>query len=132
MEELLARIRAAFASYRCRNPGEPVLAFGPLQIDLPAHIVTVDGEEVHPTPTEYELLGCWRRTMRRRVMTHQILLTRVWGPASEDSTNYLRVYINQLRRKISEPDPARPRYILTDPGIGYPLPAAGRLQGRSG
>lgn len=117
MDELLARIRAALRRVNLDASGDPVLDFGSLRIDLAARIVTVDGAEVHLTPTEYELLR-ELATNAGKVMTHQMLLTRVWGPASEDATNYLRVYINQLRRKI-EPNPARPRYILTDPGIGY-------------
>ena len=117
MEELLARIRATLRRSRGESQASPLLDFGVLRIDLAAHVVTVHGEEVHLTPTEFELLRVLA-TNAGKVMTHQMLLTRVWGPASEDSTNYLRVYINQLRRKI-EPEPARPRYLLTDPGIGY-------------
>lgn len=117
MEELLARIRATLRRTTLPQQAEPVLDFGALRIDLAAHVVTAGGEEVHLTPTEYELLRVLA-TNAGKVMTHQMLLTLVWGPASEDSTNYLHVYINQLRRKV-EPDPARPRYILTDPGIGY-------------
>jgi two-component system, OmpR family, KDP operon response regulator KdpE len=117
MEELLARIRAALRRATQNPQSDPLLDFGLLQIDLTAHVVTVGGKEVHLTPTEYELLRVLA-TNAGKVMTHQMLLTSVWGPASEDSINYLRVYINQLRRKI-EPDPVRPRYLLTDPGIGY-------------
>jgi two-component system KDP operon response regulator KdpE len=100
-----------------------------LKIDLAAHVVTVSGAEVHLTPTEFELLRVLA-TNAGKVMTHQMLLTRVWGPASEDSTNYLRVYINQLRRKV-EPEPARPRYLLTDPGIGYRFRPPDETAGRS-
>lgn len=117
MEELLARIRAALRRTAFHSQGDPVLDFGALKIDLAAHVVTVGGEEVHLTPTEYELLRELAANAGK-VMTHQMLLNRVWGPASGDSTNYLRVYVNQLRSKI-EPDPSRPRYILTDPGVGY-------------
>jgi two-component system KDP operon response regulator KdpE len=117
MDELLARIRATLRRINVAAGNDPLLDFGRLRIDLAAHVVTVDGAEVHLTPTEYELLRILA-TNAGKVMTHQMLLTRVWGPASQDSTNYLRVYINQLRRKI-EPDAARPRFILTDPGIGY-------------
>lgn len=117
MDELLARIRAALRRTAADHASEPMLDFGRLKIDLLRRLVTRDGQEVHLTPTEYELLR-ELATNADRVMTHQMLLSRVWGPASENSTNYLRVYINQLRRKV-EPDPARPTYITTDPGIGY-------------
>ena len=117
MDEFLARIRAALRRVASQRQNEPVLDFGRLKIDITARLVTVDGVEVHLTPTEYELLRVLA-TNAGKVMTHQMLLTRVWGPASQDSTNYLRVYINQLRRKI-ERDPSRPRYLTTDPGIGY-------------
>lgn len=117
MDELLARLRAALRRSAADHGRTPILDFGRLRIDLVRRLVTLDGREVHLTPTEYELLR-ELATNADRVMTHQMLLTRVWGPASENSTNYLRVYINQLRQKV-EPDPARPTYITTDPGIGY-------------
>jgi two-component system KDP operon response regulator KdpE len=117
MDELLARIRVALRHAAGRRREDAVLEFGGLRIDQPAHLVTVGGREVHLTPTEFELLR-ELAVNAGRVLTHHMLLTRVWGPASADSTNYLRVYINQLRQKI-EPDPAHPRYILTEPGIGY-------------
>ncbi|HLT20606.1 MAG TPA: response regulator transcription factor [Thermomicrobiales bacterium] len=129
MEELLARIRVALRRANRAASGDPVLDFGRLRIDLAARVVTLDGEEVHLTPTEYELLR-ELATNAGKVMTHQMLLTRVWGPASEGSTNYLRVYINQLRHKL-EPDAARPRYILTDPGVGYRFRPAGDDGARS-
>jgi two-component system KDP operon response regulator KdpE len=117
MDELLARLRAALRRSAANDAREPVLDFGRLKIDLVRRLVTLDGQEAHLTPTEYELLR-ELATNADRVMTHHMLLSRVWGPASESSTNYLRVYINQLRRKI-EPDPTRPMYVTTDPGIGY-------------
>jgi two-component system KDP operon response regulator KdpE len=117
MEELLARIRATIRRSTSADQNIPVLDFGRLKIDLAARTVTVDGVKVHLTPTEYDLLR-ELASNAGKIMTHQMLLSRVWGPASEDSTNYLRVYINQLRRKI-ETDPSRPRHILTDPGVGY-------------
>jgi two-component system KDP operon response regulator KdpE len=117
MEELLARIRAALRRSASGDQAVPMLDFGRLKLDLTARVVTVDGAEIHLTPTEYDLLRVLA-TNAGKIMTHQMLLTRVWGPASEDSTNYLRVYINQLRRKI-ESEPSRPRYIVTDPGVGY-------------
>lgn len=121
MEELIARVRVALRHVAGQQPSEPVLEFGDLRIDLAGRIVTFAGREIHCTPTEYDLL----REMAvnaGRVLTHQMLLERVWGPASVDATHYLRVYVNQLRQKI-EPDPAKPRYIVTEPGVGYRLRA---------
>ena len=99
MEELVARIRVALRHVAGQARAEPVLQFDGLRIDLHVRVVTLDGEEVHLTPTEYDLLR-ELATNAGRVLTHQMLLSRVWGPASADSTNYLRVYVNQLRRKI--------------------------------
>ncbi|HMM40316.1 MAG TPA: response regulator [Thermomicrobiales bacterium] len=117
MDELLARVRVALRHSASQLRGEPVLAFGDLRIDRTSRLVTVRDEEIHLTPTEYDLL-CELAANAGRVLTHQMLLTRVWGPASADSTHYLRVYINQLRQKI-EADPRRPRYLTTEPGVGY-------------
>lgn len=117
MHELLARIRAAIRRTRSMHASETELDFGRLKIDLTGRIVRVDDAEVRLTPTEYDLL-IEMATNADRVLTHQMLLQRVWGPASEDSTHYLRVYINHLRQKI-ERDPSRPEYLITDPGIGY-------------
>ncbi|HUZ00185.1 MAG TPA: response regulator [Thermomicrobiaceae bacterium] len=117
MDELLARIRVALRRTAGQARGEPVLEFGDLRIDLAARLVTRAGHEVHLTPTEYDLLR-ELATNAGKVLTHGMLLTRVWGPASADATNYLRVYVNQLRHKI-EPNPAHPRLILTEPGVGY-------------
>jgi two-component system KDP operon response regulator KdpE len=96
---------------------EPVLSADGLELDLAAHRVLVDGDEVHLTPTEFELL----RTLmqgRGRLLTHRALLTEVWGPGYEFDTQTLRVHVANLRRKI-EPQPGAPRYIVTDPGVGY-------------
>lgn len=117
MDELLARIRACLRHAAGQPVQEARLEFGDLRIDLAARVVTLKGQEVHLTPTEFDLLR-ELATNAGRVLTHQMLLSRVWGPASVDSTNYLRVYINQLRQKI-EPGSGRPRYIVTEPGIGY-------------
>ena len=98
-------------------PAEPVLRADGLEVDLAAHTVTVDGDEVHLTPIEFDLL----RTLmlgRGRLLTHRALLREVWGPAYEEDTQVLRVHIANLRRKI-EPERSAPRHILTDPGIGY-------------
>lgn len=117
MDELLARVRVALRHSASQLRSEPVLVFGELRIDRTNRLVTVRDEEVHLTPTEYDLL-CELAANAGRVLTHQMLLTRVWGPASADSTHYLRVYVNQLRQKI-EADPRRPRYLTTEPGVGY-------------
>lgn len=112
--ELIARLNAALRRAG-RTAEEPVLSFDGLEIDLAAHRVSRDGEEVRLTPTEYELLHTLARN-RGRLMTHRALLSEVWGRAYAEDTQTLRVHIANLRRKI-EPDP--PRYIRTDPGIGY-------------
>lgn len=117
MSELLARMRVALRHAGGRNDTQGPLAFGNLSIDLTARVVFVGGTEVHLTPTEYELLRTLA-TNAGRVLTHSMLLTAVWGPASADATNYLRVYVNQLRKKI-ETDPTQPRLIVTEPGVGY-------------
>ncbi|HVB65266.1 MAG TPA: response regulator [Nitrolancea sp.] len=125
MGELLARIRVALRHTSGQQSPDPVLQFGELRIDLPRRLVTVAGREVHLTPTEFELLT-ELATNAGKVLTHQMLLSRVWGPESAESTHYLRVYINQLRNKL-ESEPTRPRFIMTEPGVGYrfreePLP----------
>jgi two-component system KDP operon response regulator KdpE len=114
MEELLARVRAA-----ARRAGSdvPVLAAGDLVIDLPARRVTRAGEVVRLTPTEWGLLEMLVRTPGRLV-SQQDLLHEVWGPAYRRETNYLRVYVGGLRKKL-EDDPSAPRHLITEPGIGY-------------
>jgi two-component system KDP operon response regulator KdpE len=116
-DELIARLRAALRRAGRGEPEEPVLRAEGLELDLAAHRVTVNGDEVHLTPTEYELLRVLMQS-RGRLMTHRALLGAVWGPAYEDDTQVLRVHLANLRRKI-EPDPSSPRHVLTDPGIGY-------------
>lgn len=118
MGELLARIRVALR-HAAQKEDEPVLTLGGLTVDLARRLVLVEGEEVKLTPTEYEILKSLA-THAGRVLTHRQLLRTIWGPEYEGETHYLRVYIAQLRRKI-EPDPTRPRYILTEPGVGYRL-----------
>ena len=118
MDELLARIRVALRHAAHLSAGsEPVFRDGGLVVDLAGRVVTVDGAEVHLTPTEYDLL---RELIANagKVMTHHQLLGRVWGPASVNDTQYLRTYINQLRKKI-EGGPAHPQRIINEPGIGY-------------
>ena len=119
MGELLARIRAALRHRLQAEVEEPVFRSAGLTVDLVRRVVLVDDCEVKLTPKEYDLL----RVLvihAGKVVTHQHLLREVWGPASVYETHYLRVYIGQLRQKI-EPDPAQPRYILTEPGVGYRL-----------
>jgi two-component system KDP operon response regulator KdpE len=118
--ELLARIRVALRHARAqRAPDDPVLTIGPIQIDQAKHAVTLDEKPVHLTPTEYRLLVLLARNAGR-VLTHRQLLTDVWGPRSTHQTQYLRVHMAALRRKI-EADPARPRWLTTEPGVGYRL-----------
>ena len=118
MGELLARIRAALR-HAAGLGNEPVLNFGDLEIDVAQRRVTVDGNVIKLTPTEYELLRNLA-VYSGKVLTHRQLLRAVWGPSYENDTQYLRVYIAQLRRKI-ESDPSRPRHIITEPGVGYRL-----------
>jgi two-component system KDP operon response regulator KdpE len=114
--ELIARLNAAFRRV-AREPDEPLLRADGLELDQGAHRVTLDGAEVHLTPIEFDLLRALMRD-RGRLLTHRALLAEVWGHAYEHDTQVLRVHIANLRRKI-EADPASPRYILTDAGIGY-------------
>jgi len=117
IDELLARLRAAL---RRREPSsDPVVEIGALRIDLEKRSVHSDGRLVQLTPHEFELLRALARNPGK-LMTHSALLREVWGRAYDDESHYLHVYVSQLRRKL-EPDPARPRYILTEPGAGYRL-----------
>jgi two-component system KDP operon response regulator KdpE len=115
-DELIARLRAALRRAG-GAPSEPVLRAEGLELDLAAHQVTVNGDVVHLTPTEYELLRVLMQN-RGRLMTHRALLREVWGPGYENDTQVLRVHVANLRRKI-EPAPSSPRHVLTDPGVGY-------------
>ena len=115
MAELLARLRAALR--RGADPGEAQVVTDHFTVDLAAKQVTVDGVPVRLTPTEWALLSELVRAPGRLVGQRE-LLKSVWGPACERETNYLRVYLAQLRRKL-EPDPATPRYLHTEPGMGY-------------
>ena len=117
MDELLARLRAAVRR-SAPAPDEPVVTTPDFTVDLAAKRVTRDGDgDVRLTPTEWQLLEILVRN-RGRLVTQRQLLQEVWGPAYESESNYLRVYVAQLRRKL-EPEPSRPRYLLTDPGMGY-------------
>jgi two-component system KDP operon response regulator KdpE len=117
IDELLARLRAALR--RAAPAGGPVLEIGELVVDLDKRSVTVGGKLVQLTPHEFELLRVLAQN-EGKLLTHPKLLREVWGPAYGDESHYLHVYVSQLRRKI-EPDPARPRYLLTEPGAGYRL-----------
>jgi len=116
-EELLARIRAALRRDQARRDDEPVISTGGLVIDLVARRVTIDNREVHLTPTEYELLRVLA-TNPDRVLTHGYLLRSALGSGYEDALDNLRTFIAQLRRKL-EREPSRPRWILTEPAVGY-------------
>jgi two-component system KDP operon response regulator KdpE len=113
--ELLARLDAVLRRTR-GVVDEPIIHADGLEIDIAAHVVKRDGEPVHLTPTEFELLLALARN-RGRLMTHRTLLVDVWGPGYADDTQVLRVHVANLRRKIEPPD--GPRYIHTDAGVGY-------------
>jgi two-component system KDP operon response regulator KdpE len=115
--ELLARLRAVLR--RVGPATEPVLEIGRLQLDLANRSVRVAATPVHLTPHEFELLRLLAQN-EGKLMTHKTILREVWGPAYQRESSYLHVYVSQLRRKL-EPDPTRPRYILTEPGAGYRL-----------
>ncbi|MGH2535042.1 MAG: response regulator [Thermomicrobiales bacterium] len=117
IEELLARVRAVLR--RAGEPGETRLIVGDVVIDVARHVVTKSGTEVHLTPTEYDLLRVLAANAGK-VLTHRQLLERVWGGYAAENSQQLRVYVNYLRRKL-EDDPARPRLLVTEPGVGYRL-----------
>jgi two-component system, OmpR family, KDP operon response regulator KdpE len=119
MGELLARMRTALRHRLQAEVDEPVFRSAGMSVDLGRRLVTIDGQEVKLTPKEYDLLRMLV-THAGKVITHRQLLREVWGPAAVHETHYLRVYIGQLRQKI-EPDPDQPRYLLTEPGVGYRL-----------
>jgi two-component system KDP operon response regulator KdpE len=119
IDELLARLRAALR--RAGPSGEPLIEIGDLAVDLEKHEVRFAGKPVHLTPHEFDLLRYLARN-EGKLLTHRMILREVWGPAYGTESHYLHVYVSQLRRKL-EPDPARPRYILTEPGAGYRLRA---------
>ena len=119
MDELLARLRAAVRR-ASPAPDEPVVKTPDFTVDLAAKRVSRNSDgsgDVRLTPTEWQLLEILVRN-RGRLVTQRQLLQEVWGPAYESESNYLRVYVAQLRRKL-EPEPSHPRYLLTEPGMGY-------------
>ena len=119
MDELLARIRAALRRAAAAKTEEaaPVLEVGDFRVDLENRSVAVKGSQVYLTPKEYDLL-VYLVSHPGKVLTHRTLLVSIWGGESSEQTEYLRVFVGQLRKKI-EPDTAAPRYILTEPWIGY-------------
>jgi two-component system, OmpR family, KDP operon response regulator KdpE len=120
VNELLARMRAALRhASRPADGGESVFALGDLTVDLGRRQVSVSGKEVHLTPIEYKLLTTLIRHAGK-VLTHRQLLKEVWGPLHVEEGHYLRVYMRQLRNKL-EKNPAHPRYLVTELGVGYRL-----------
>jgi two-component system KDP operon response regulator KdpE len=119
IEELLARLRVALRhAVRAQGSAKStVVKSGDLAIDLVAHVVTRNGAEVKLTATEFKLLA-YLASNAGRVLTHQSLLAHVWDPTEVDQVEYLRVYMRQLRKKL-EDDPRQPKYLMTEPGVGY-------------
>jgi len=117
MDELLARIRSLLRRAAGAHGSQPVFVAGELCVNFDRREVTLDQKPVRLTPTEYDLLK-YMIEHAGKVLTHRMLLQEVWGPAYLDQAQYLRVFIGQLRKKL-ETDPTRPRFILTDPGVGY-------------
>jgi two-component system KDP operon response regulator KdpE len=117
VQELLARLRAV--TRRTRSTLDPIVTLGDVTIDLENRSVTRAGEPVHLTPHELSMLSLLARNPGK-LLTHSTILREVWGQGYGSESHYLHVYVSQLRRKI-EPDPGRPRFILTEPGAGYRL-----------
>ena len=117
MKELLARMRAVRRRAGSDDEPSPVLHFEGLEIDLLKKLVTLDGAGVHLTPTEYRLLESMA-TNPGKLLTHTWLLQKVWGPGYGTESNYLRLYVRQLRQKLRDA-PSSPRWITTEPGLGY-------------
>ncbi len=125
MEELLARVRAVLrrTQWELPPPIGDIKQFGELEIDLSGHVVRLRGAEVRLSPTEFAVLA-QLVTHAGKVLTHRMLLQRIWGAEYGGEAEYLRVYLNRLRQKL-EPDPTNPRYLLTEPGVGYRFIAPG-------
>ena len=119
INELMARIRVALRHRPKNEPEDPVFEGQGVRVDLAARRVFRGGEEVHLTPTEYKLLALLIRHAGR-VVTHRQMLVEVWGPAYAQESHYLRVYMGQLRHKL-EPNPAQPKLLMNEPGVGYRL-----------
>ena len=116
MNEFLARLRAALRR-AAPTEQERVIVTNDFTIDLGAKQIQHDGKELHLTPTEWQIVEVLARH-RGKLVTQQQLLQQVWGPQYQRETHYLRIYMSQIRRKL-EPDPSRPRYFITEPGMGY-------------
>lgn len=119
MDELMARVRSALRRSSVGLARTPAFETKHFSLDFENRVAVVAGEVVHLTPTEWRLLGELARH-EGRVVDHETLLKAVWGPSYGRESNYLRVYANQIRRKL-EPDPGVPQYLITEPGIGYRL-----------
>ncbi len=117
--ELLARVRVALRHRATGAAPAAVVECGGLRLDLDKRVVTRDGAEVSLTPTEFKLIAYFARNLGR-VLTHRQILHEVWGPNSGEHAHYVRVYMAELRKKL-ESDPARPRWLVTEPGVGYRL-----------
>lgn len=115
--ELQARLRVALRRHAGTQPGEPVVTFSDITVDLAAHRITRGSEEIHLTPLEFRLLAMLLNNAGK-VLTQRQLLNQVWGPNAVEHSHYLRIYMGHLRQKL-ESDPARPKHLLTETGIGY-------------
>lgn len=115
--ELQARLRVALRRHAGAQLGEPVITFSDITVDLAAHRITRGGEEIHLTPIEFRLLAVLLNNAGK-VLTQRQLLSQVWGPNAVEHSHYLRIYMGHLRQKL-ESDPARPKHLLTETGIGY-------------
>ena len=124
MPELLARVRAHLRKAQTSLPAEPRIVTGDFVIDVDAHSITLAGVAVHLTPKEFDLMVFFARNPER-VLTHKVLLSRIWGRAGEDQPEYLRVLVAQLRKKVE--GGSTPRYILSEPWVGYRFHPAGDI-----
>lgn len=117
MKELLARMRAVRRRVEPEPDPQPILRFEGLEVDLIRRLVLLEGNPLHLTPTEYRLLQTMA-TNPGKLLTHRVLLQRVWGPGYGEESNYLRLYVKQLRKKLGD-SPSNPKWITTEPGLGY-------------
>jgi two-component system KDP operon response regulator KdpE len=123
--EFVARVKSALRRRVQASPGEPVFVVGGLQFDLARRVVTLDGAEIHLSPKQYRLLQMLVQNAGK-VVTHEQLLREIWGADHTEDVQYLRVFVRKIRNKI-EADPARPRYLLTELGVGYRLRAPDQM-----
>jgi two-component system, OmpR family, KDP operon response regulator KdpE len=127
MAEFLARVRAALRRHTQDRPTDPVFTVGGLKLDMARRRLTVDGVEVRLSPKQYRLLNVLAQHAGK-VLTHHHLLKEIWGPAHLNDVHYLRIFVRKLRNRI-EKDPARPRFLLTELGVGYRLAAQDQFTG---